>query len=57
MLGFGHGTHACPGQALACALAAAGLEAVLHRTPDLEAVRARGWSYRPSVNGRIPVFH
>jgi len=57
MLGFGHGMHACPGQALACALAAAGLEAVLHRTPDLEAVRARGWNYRPSVNGRIPVFH
>jgi cytochrome P450 len=57
MLGFGHGMHACPGQALACTLAAAGLEAVLRRTPDLDAVRARGWNYRPSVNGRIPVFH
>jgi cytochrome P450 len=56
-LGFGHGMHACPGQALACTLAAAGLEAVLRRTPDLDAVRARGWHYRPSVNGRIPVFH
>jgi len=55
-LGFGHGMHACPGQALACTLAAAGLEAVLRRTPDLDAVRARGWHYRPSVNGRIPVF-
>ena len=57
MLGFGHGMHACPGQALACALAAAGLEAVLHRTPDLAALRARGWHYRPSANARIPVFH
>ncbi|MNR47507.1 hypothetical protein D3C85_1666160 [compost metagenome] len=55
VLGFGHGLHACPGQALACTLAAAGLEALLHsqRVPDLNAL---GWHYRPSVNGRIPVF-
>ncbi len=57
MLGFGHGVHACPGQALACALAAAGLEALLSRAPDLDAMRERGWSYRPSTNARIPVFH
>ncbi|MBT2336167.1 cytochrome P450 [Variovorax paradoxus] len=57
MLGFGHGMHACPGQALACTLAAAGLEAVLHRALDLAAMRARGWHYRPSVAARIPVFH
>lgn len=57
MLGFGHGVHACPGQALACTLAAAGLEAVLHRTPDLAAQRERGWHYRSSVAARIPVFH
>ncbi|MBD9666766.1 cytochrome P450 [Variovorax paradoxus] len=57
MLGFGHGVHACPGQALACTLAAAGLEAVLHRRPDLAALRERGWHYRPSVAARIPVFH
>lgn len=57
MLGFGHGMHACPGQALACTLAAAGLDALLRRAPDLDAQRLRGWSYRPSVNGRIPVFH
>ncbi|WP_230558933.1 cytochrome P450 [Variovorax paradoxus] len=57
MLGFGHGIHACPGQALACTLAAAGLEAVLHRTPDLAAMHERGWHYRPSVAARIPVFH
>ncbi|SCX72169.1 cytochrome P450 [Variovorax sp. EL159] len=56
MLGFGHGMHACPGQALACTLAAAGLDALLRRTPDLEAQRARGWHYRPTA-ARIPVFH
>ncbi|MDP9914221.1 cytochrome P450 [Variovorax boronicumulans] len=55
VLGFGHGMHACPGQALACTLAAAGLEALLRsqRAPDLDAL---DWHYRPSVNGRIPVF-
>lgn len=60
MLGFGHGMHACPGQALACTLAAASLHTLLlqqQRAPDLDAQRVRGWSYRPSVNGRIPVFH
>ncbi|WP_395317791.1 cytochrome P450 [Variovorax sp. UC74_104] len=57
MLGFGHGMHACPGQALACTLAAASLRTLLHRGLDLDAQRLRGWSYRPSVNGRIPVFH
>jgi cytochrome P450 len=57
MLGFGHGMHACPGQALACTLAAAGLEALLRRAPDLDALRRRGWLYRPSVNTRIPLFH
>lgn len=56
MLGFGHGMHACPGQALACTLAAAGLDALLRRTPDLQAQQARGWHYR-STAARIPVFH
>jgi len=57
MLGFGHGVHACPGQALACTLAAAGLAALLDRAPDLAAMRERGWSYRASANARIPAFH
>jgi len=57
MLGFGHGMHACPGQALACTLAAAGLEALLQRAPDIDAQRLRGWHYRPSVAARVPVFH
>ncbi|MGJ7604491.1 cytochrome P450 [Variovorax sp. LT1R20] len=57
MLGFGHGMHACPGQALACTLAATGLDALLRHQPDLDALQARGWHYRPSANARIPVFH
>lgn len=57
MLGFGHGMHACPGQALACTLAAASLAALLGRAPDLDAQHLRGWRYRPSANARIPVFH
>ena len=57
MLGFGHGMHACPGQALACTLAAAGLAALLRRGPDLDALHSRGWHYRPSANARIPVFN
>lgn len=56
MFGFGHGVHACPGQALAGTLAAAGLEALRARSPDLDALRERGWHYRPSANARIPVF-
>jgi len=55
-LGFGHGSHACPGQALACTLAAAGLEALLSNGLDTDALLERGWHYRPSVNARIPVF-
>ena len=48
LLGFGHGPHACPGQALAQAIAAAGLA-----TRPTTATR---WHYRPLVNGRMPVF-
>jgi cytochrome P450 len=56
MLGFGHGPHGCPGQALACALAAAGVEILMGRGLDLGGLRERGWDYRASVNARIPVF-
>ena len=52
LIGFGHGPHACPGQALALAIAAAGLS-TLPRRFELP-VR---WRYRPSVNGRMPVFN
>lgn len=48
LIGFGHGPHACPGQALAQAIAAAGLAT--------RPTTATWWHYRPSVNGRMPVF-
>lgn len=50
--GFGYGPHACPGHALACAIAAGALAALLEQPlpPRL------AWRYRPSVNARIPVF-
>jgi cytochrome P450 len=50
--GFGHGPHACPGHALACAIATGALEALLEQ--PLPAGLA--WRYRPSVNARIPVL-
>lgn len=56
-LGFGHGAHACPGQVLAATVAAAGLEALLSRGLDTDALQEQGWGYRPSVNARIPTFH
>jgi cytochrome P450 len=48
--GFGHGRHACPGQALATTIVT---RALLALPADLPAL---GWHYRPSVNARIPVF-
>ena len=56
-LGFGHGRHACPGEALAHTITAAGLEGWLARGLDTDALPERGWDYRPSVNARIPRFH
>lgn len=49
LFGFGHGPHACPGQALAQRIATAGLR-------ELARLPARDWGYRPSVNARIPGF-
>ncbi len=55
-LGFGHGPHACPGEALACAVAAGVLDALLAQGLAPAALAARGWRYRPSVNARLPEF-
>lgn len=52
---FGHGVHACPGHALASLIAAAGISALLQTDVALRG-RAIHWSYRPSLNGRIPLF-
>jgi cytochrome P450 len=53
--GFGHGAHQCPGQALACVIAAAAIRALL--VPGrLKDTASFSWTYRPSMNARIPVF-
>ena len=56
LLGFGHGRHACPGMALARAIAAAGVESLLSNRLADERDLPHQWRYRPSVNGRLPVF-
>jgi cytochrome P450 len=48
--GFGHGAHACPGQAMAEAIAAAAISSLPGPLPRM------AWRYRPSVNARIPEF-
>lgn len=55
VFGFGHGRHACPGQTLAQAMAAAALQVLLQARPTLHESRMT-WHYRPSANGRLPVF-
>ncbi|MGW8466221.1 cytochrome P450 [Pseudomonas sp. CLCA07] len=50
---FGAGRHQCPGQELALGIASATLREILAHQPALERL---AWEYRPSLNGRIPVF-
>lgn len=52
---FGHARHACPGQAIAEQISASSLHHLL-ATSVLEWNRL-SWTYRPSLNGRIPVFN
>jgi cytochrome P450 len=52
--GFGHGLHACPGHALACEIATGALEVLLTMTPQWR--RQLAWTYRPSLNARVPIF-
>lgn len=52
---FGAGRHACPGDALAQALAAATVDALLARGAQPAAL-AQAFRYRPSHNARIPHF-
>ncbi|MGE7957066.1 cytochrome P450 [Pseudomonas sp. NPDC089530] len=51
---FGSGRHQCPGQALALSIASAVVGALV-RHSNLE--QPLGWTYKPSLNGRIPLFH
>ncbi|MET0777899.1 MAG: cytochrome P450 [Pseudomonas mandelii] len=50
---FGAGRHQCPGQLLALGIASATLSEILLHHPALDRL---AWKYRPSLNGRIPVF-
>lgn len=51
---FGHGHHACPGQHIAEQISASCLHHLLC-VPVFELSASR-WTYRPSLNGRIPIF-
>jgi len=53
--GFGAGRHACPGEAIAHAIAS-GIVSALVRSGFDFADPALRWSYRPSANARIPAF-
>ncbi|WP_460109757.1 cytochrome P450 [Pseudomonas sp. S3_H04] len=50
---FGSGRHECPGQALAMSIAGATVREVLKNGTDLNRLN---WHYKPSLNGRIPIF-
>ncbi|APC18936.1 cytochrome [Pseudomonas frederiksbergensis] len=50
---FGADRHQCPGQTLAMSIASATLSEILTHNGALDQL---AWDYRPSLNGRIPVF-
>jgi cytochrome P450 len=52
---FGVGPHACAGEAVACAIATAGVAELLRRGIDPGSL-ASGVAYRPSANVRLPLF-
>lgn len=52
---FSAGAHACPGEALAVAIASAGVGRLLAVGVEPERL-ARAYSYRPSANMRMPLF-
>ena len=52
---FGFGAHACPGEALAVAIATAGVAQLLTAGVDPERL-AGAYAYRPSPNIRMPLF-
>ena len=56
-LPLGAGSHACPGGPAALAIAACAWRHITgHAGPDGLAAMARGVTWRPSVNARIPTF-
>lgn len=52
---FGTGRHQCPGETIALSIASAIVAALLQCDPPLSAEHL-AWHYRPSLNGRIPLF-
>lgn len=52
---FSHARHQCPGQALALSMTALALSHVISYS-TAEQWQALEWQYRPSLNGRIPLF-
>jgi cytochrome P450 len=50
---FGSGRHHCPGQLLAMSIASATVSELLAHGVDPNRLH---WQYRPSLNGRIPMF-
>jgi cytochrome P450 len=52
---FGVGTHACPGDVFALAIAEAGVAALIDAGIDLERLQ-ENFTYRASANTRIPLF-
>ena len=52
---FSLGAHACPGETLATLITVAGVEQLLASGVQPERL-ARGVSYRPSANLRMPLF-
>lgn len=50
---FGAGRHQCPGQPLAMHIASSTVSELLRQGMALDSL---AWSYRPSLNGRIPLF-
>lgn len=53
--GFGAARHACPGESIALAITAGIVQAIVESGFDFDDP-ALQWSYRPSLNGRIPHF-
>ena len=53
--GFGAARHACPGESIALAITAGIVQAIVESGFDF-ARPALHWTYRPSLNGRIPHF-
>nr|WP_315476092.1 cytochrome P450 [uncultured Undibacterium sp.] len=60
---FSYGRHACPGETMAIRIASAGLHHILtslayrsNKHAGVHPLNHLQWTYRPSANGRLPVF-